>query len=71
MAQRVFATANDAQHARGADEAPAGGDSRRRAAAYVDLWERQLSFVAAQGAPGAGPDDAAPPHGPAARRGDE
>lgn len=31
--------------------APEAGAERRRAAAYLDLWERQLTHVAAQALP--------------------
>lgn len=49
MAQRISAPANAGS---GGPDGPAGpGEDRRRAAAYVDLWERHLTFLAAQGVP--------------------
>ncbi|MBP7242500.1 hypothetical protein [Amaricoccus sp.] len=52
MAQRFSAGAKVGDGTGDGPDAEAEADERRRrAAAYVDLWERQLSYVAAQGAP--------------------
>lgn len=58
MAQRNSASAKDpdvaapgASVGESAPDAPEAGRERRRAAAYLDLWERQLSHVAAQASP--------------------
>jgi len=58
MAQRNSASAKDpAAASPGAAagesilDAPEAGRERRRAAAYLDLWERQLTHVAAQASP--------------------
>jgi hypothetical protein len=59
MAQRIFASANDAS-APGGRAAPAAETpdtdpvelrERARAAAYLDLWEAQLAHAAAHGPP--------------------
>lgn len=48
MAQRNSASANDAE---GKPPERAADSERRRAAAYLDLWERQLTHAAAQATP--------------------
>ncbi len=52
MAQRIFATANDPEAAPdllAPDDGRVEPTQRQRAAAYLDLWERQLRYAAAMG----------------------
>lgn len=46
---------NPPETATSPDATEAAEAARRRAAAYLDLWERQLVHLAAEGAPPPGP----------------